>query len=78
MLCLSVEDDGPGIDAAQRERALARGERLDESVPGSGLGLAIARELAALYRGTLSLGDAPLGGLQVTLTLPAAQGGAAR
>lgn len=78
MLCLSVEDDGPGIDAAQRERALARGERLDESLPGSGLGLAIARELAALYRGTLALGDAPLGGLQVTLTLPAVPGDGSR
>lgn len=74
MLCVTVEDDGPGIDTARRERALARGERLDESVPGSGLGLAIVQELAALYGGALTLGDASLGGLQVALTLPAVAG----
>lgn len=69
-ICIEVEDDGPGIPPAQRAQALARGERLDESLPGSGLGLAIVAELAALYGGTLSLDGSPLGGLRATLRLP--------
>jgi signal transduction histidine kinase len=49
-----------------------RGRRLDESKPGSGLGLSIVVELASLYGGGLTLGEAPLGGLRSELTLPAA------
>lgn len=67
-----VDDDGPGIDAARRDAVMARGARLDESVPGSGLGLAIVHELVALYGGKVTLGAAPLGGLRVELELPAA------
>lgn len=71
MLLIKVEDDGPGLSAEDRERALVRGERLDESVPGSGLGLAIVRDIAQLYGGELTLSDAALGGLLATLKLPA-------
>ena len=69
-LLLVVEDDGPGIQADQRAAVVARGARLDESMPGSGLGLAIVQELAGLYGGTLSLGTSPLGGLRAELRLP--------
>jgi signal transduction histidine kinase len=69
-VAIVVDDDGPGIDAPSRERALERGARLDESVPGSGLGLAIVRDLAALYEGSLALEISPLTGLRVTLVLP--------
>src|SRR5690606_18660046 len=34
---LSVEDDGPGISEADRQRVLQRGVRLDEAVTGHGL-----------------------------------------
>ena len=71
-LVVSVEDDGPGIGAAQRAQAVERGVRLDETVPGSGLGLAIVRDLASLYGGRLELEPAALGGLRVVLTLPSA------
>ena len=71
MLCLCIADDGPGIDAAQRETALARGARIDESAPGSGLGLSIVQELVRLYGGTLQLDRSPLGGLKVVIELPA-------
>lgn len=67
-----VEDDGPGIDAADRAAVLARGTRLDESTPGSGLGLSIAAELVALYGGTLELLGEPSAGLRVRIALPAA------
>jgi len=68
---LRVGDDGPGLDPEDRERAVERGERLDESVPGSGLGLAIVHDIAKLYGGSFELGDSALGGLEVRLTLPA-------
>ena len=73
-LVITVEDDGPGLGAVQRAQALARGVRLDETVPGTGLGLAIVQELAALYGGKVDLEPADLGGLRVVLTLPAAPG----
>lgn len=69
-LHITVEDDGPGIAAERRERVLARGERLDETVPGSGLGLGIVSELAALYGGKVSLDTAAMGGLRAELELP--------
>ncbi|MCU0774460.1 MAG: ATP-binding protein [Ideonella sp.] len=65
-----VDDDGPGIDETHRSTALARGARLDESVPGTGLGLAIVNELAGLYGGQLRLAAAPQGGLRAVLSLP--------
>ena len=52
---MAVEDDGPGIAEAARAAVLARGVRMDETVPGSGLGLAIVDELAQLYGGQLRL-----------------------
>jgi signal transduction histidine kinase len=67
---LVVEDDGPGIEPDHRAAVVARGARLDESVPGSGLGLAIVQELAGLYGGHLTLGTSPLGGLRAELRLP--------
>ena len=71
-LRIAIDDDGPGIGAEQRATVLARGARLDESVPGSGLGLAIVHELVGLYGGSVDLGPSPLGGLRVELGLPAA------
>ncbi len=71
MLVITVQDDGPGIDPQLRDAVLARGTRLDESVPGSGLGLAIVADRVAAYGGTLALEPAPLGGLQAVVQLPA-------
>ncbi|MGE0750249.1 MAG: sensor histidine kinase [Variibacter sp.] len=66
-----VDDDGPGLSPSQRQQVARRGQRLDETKPGSGLGLSIVIELAELYRGSLTLGTAPLGGLRAELVLPA-------
>ena len=71
MLRIVVDDDGRGLSAAERAQASRRGQRLDESKPGSGLGLSIVVDLAALYGGSLSLGNAPIGGLRAELALPA-------
>jgi signal transduction histidine kinase len=66
-----VDDDGPGLAPAQREQVLRPGRRLDEAAPGFGFGLSIVSELAELYGGSIALGEAPLGGLRATLSLPA-------
>jgi len=68
---ITVDDDGPGLEASMRHIVLQRGVRADEAAPGSGLGLAIVRDLAELYGGSISLGAAPMGGLRATLQLPA-------
>ena len=69
-LRITVEDDGAGIEIADRERILERGARADEQVEGQGLGLAMVREIVDLYDGTLEIGDSPLGGALVTVCLP--------
>ncbi len=70
---LTVDDDGPGIPAGQRQLAMQRGQRLDETRPGSGLGLGIVSDTAELYGGLLSLQQSPLGGLSAWLDLPSKQ-----
>jgi len=69
---IRVEDDGPGLEPGKRDRAIERGERLDEATPGSGLGLSIVRDLVEAYEGSLRLKTSKLGGLQVEIDLPAA------
>ncbi len=69
-LTITIEDDGPGLGAKERDKVFARGARLDEKVPGSGLGLSIVQDCVELYGGTVVLDDADLGGLRVTLTVP--------
>ena len=71
-LFVTIEDDGPGIVAHEREAVLQRGVRADERTPGSGLGLSIALDLAELYGGGIMLDESPLGGLRASLRLPAA------
>lgn len=75
MIRFSVEDDGPGIPADQREAAMKAFNRLDQSrnqnrAPGVGLGLSIASDIARSHGGILRLGDsADLGGLKAELVL---------
>jgi signal transduction histidine kinase len=67
---ITVDDDGPGLEASMREAVLQRGVRADEAAPGSGLGLAIVRDLAELYGGSIALSGSPAGGLRARLQLP--------
>jgi len=70
-VALSVSDRGPGIPETDRDRAVERFVRLEQSrsEPGSGLGLSLASAVAHLHGGTLALEDnAP--GLRVRLMLP--------
>jgi signal transduction histidine kinase len=73
-LTIRVDDDGPGIPAAERERVFDRFHRAeaarDRGSGGSGLGLAIARSIVALHGGRIWAGASPLGGARVAVELP--------
>lgn len=69
-LLLLVEDDGPGIPEAERDRVLDRGARLDERVSGQGIGLSVVRELTHLNGGTISIAQSSLGGARIEVRLP--------
>jgi heavy metal sensor kinase len=71
---MAVDDDGPGIPAADRERVFERFTRLDDARSrehgGAGLGLAIAREIVRAHGGELTAEDgAP--GARLVMRLPA-------
>lgn len=71
---VTVEDDGAGVPAEERDRIFERFVRLDEArsrdAGGSGLGLAIAQGIAASARGTLAVDDSRWGGARFVVTLP--------
>lgn len=56
---LAVDDDGPGIPAADRERVTERFVRLESSrnSTGTGLGLSLVAAVARLHEGSLNFGD---------------------
>ena len=71
-----VDDQGPGIPKADRERVLDPFYRLrrdqESVIAGSGIGLSIVRELIGLHAGTVNVDDATGGGTRVILELPGA------
>jgi len=69
---MSVEDNGPGIPAALRERVFERFYRmLGTGVDGCGLGLAIVREIALAHGADASLASgANDTGTLVRITFP--------
>lgn len=75
-VAIIIEDDGPGIPAADFERVFQPFVRLEESrnrdTGGSGLGLAVARAAARAHGGDIHLKNMQQG-LRVTLTLPRAR-----
>jgi len=69
-----VDDDGPGIRLADRDRAFRAFIRLDSSrnpsTGGIGLGLTIARDVARSHGGEVTLETSPQGGLRARVHLP--------
>jgi signal transduction histidine kinase len=72
---LGVDDDGIGVDPAEREHIFQRFVRLDDARDrdsgGSGLGLAIVREVATFHGGSVRILDNDLGGTRFEVDLPA-------
>jgi two-component system sensor histidine kinase PhoQ len=67
---LWVDDDGPGVEPAQREHILERGIRLDERVPGQGIGLSMVASIVAGQSGRVEVTRSPLGGARFIVRLP--------
>lgn len=67
---IRISDDGPGMQSGRVSEALVRGARLDETGPGHGLGLSIVVDLVSATGGTITFGEAGLGGLLVALEWP--------
>jgi signal transduction histidine kinase len=76
VVCLFVDDNGPGVPAAERERIFDPYVTTKEH--GTGLGLAIVRKIVLDHGGDVhaSAAPAPLGGARFTVVLPAVDGGA--
>jgi two-component system, NtrC family, nitrogen regulation sensor histidine kinase NtrY len=72
--CLTVDDNGPGVEASARERIFDPYVTTKEH--GTGLGLAIVRKIVLDHGGDVRLAEAPapLGGARFVVTLPTVAG----
>jgi signal transduction histidine kinase len=70
---LEIDDDGPGIPPERRRLIFERFTRLDDARDrrrgGAGLGLAIVKEIVTAHGGSVTVGDAPLGGARFRVIL---------
>jgi two-component system, OmpR family, sensor histidine kinase TctE len=71
---LEVEDNGPCLPAAERERVFQRFVRATHDGTGCGLGLAIVREIVERHAGQVALLPAQPRGLVARIELPALEG----
>ena len=73
---IMVDDRGPGVPAAERQRIFEPFLRLDPSRNrergGAGLGLAISRHLVQCHGGAIGVEDRPGGGARFRVSLPLA------
>lgn len=71
---LQIHDTPPGVTQEECDQLFEPLYRQDESrsrrSEGAGLGLAICRNIVEAHRGTITAAPSPLGGLEVTMTLP--------
>lgn len=72
---LVIEDGGPGLPEEAYAKPIQEFERFDRSRSrdsgGSGLGMSIMAAIVKEHKGTLTLGKSDLGGLRLTINLPA-------
>jgi signal transduction histidine kinase len=65
---LHVDDDGPGVPEAERERIFVPFARVEgRDGRGSGLGLALVEQQVRHHGGRIEVGDSPLGGARFTV-----------
>ena len=76
MTRIEINDEGPGIPMAHRDRIFERFYRVDPSrsreMGGTGLGLALVRNLVTSMGGEVGVGDSEYGGASFWLELPTA------
>ena len=69
-----VDDDGPGIPEAVRDKIFEPFARLDQSrhrsSGGYGLGLSIVKRIAQWHGGSVQIADSPLGGARFVVRIP--------
>jgi signal transduction histidine kinase len=69
---VTVDDDGPGIPANEREHVFRRFYRGTSRYEGSGIGLALSAAVTRAYGGDIVAADSPLGGARFAVSLPLA------
>ncbi|HTM22081.1 MAG TPA: ATP-binding protein, partial [Kofleriaceae bacterium] len=67
-LVISVDDNGPGVPAAERQRIFTPFYTTKDH--GTGLGLAVSHTIVALHGGAITVEDAPTGGARFSVVLP--------
>ncbi len=67
-IAVSFRDNGPGLNAEQRERIFE--PFYTTKTKGTGLGMAIARRIVQSHGGTIEVGDGPGPGTEIVVTLP--------
>lgn len=74
-LCITIDDDGPGIPESERAAVFSPFYRIEGSrsraTGGSGLGLAIAKQIIDAHGGAIEIAASPLGGARLSIKLPA-------
>jgi two-component system sensor histidine kinase TctE len=71
IVCVTVDDDGPGIDRAERRAVFGWGARgAGSKRPGCGIGLAIVKTIVDGAGGSAIVGESPLGGARIEVRLP--------
>ncbi|MFC7516482.1 sensor histidine kinase [Herbaspirillum sp. GCM10030257] len=59
IVTILVEDSGPGVPVADREKIFKRFIRLDDKTSGTGLGLAIVHDIAKIHDARIGIEDGP-------------------
>lgn len=67
---IEVQDEGPGIPDADRERVFEPFFTTKTAGRGTGLGLSVAKSIIEIHGGRIELSSAPEGGSRFTLHLP--------
>jgi signal transduction histidine kinase len=74
MVRIAIEDEGPGISPALRDRVWTRYFRAngDSDTAGAGIGLWVVHDIVVRAGGRVHAEDAPSGGARIVIDLPAA------
>ncbi|GAB3440586.1 hypothetical protein GCM10027517_15290 [Phycicoccus ginsengisoli] len=67
---VAVDDNGPGVPTADRDRVFGLMERAASTVDGLGIGLSTCRRIVEAHGGLMAIDESPAGGASVWFTLP--------